>query len=477
MLYMGIDVGTQGVRCAVSDENGILRAGCSVPFKALSVSDHEGWLEQRPRDWADACEKAIRGCTEKIERTDEIRAISIDGTSGTIVPLDREHRPLMNGIMYNDPRAGVQAKRVHEAMTALEKKMGYRFGSSYSLPRMLWIRDELPDIYEKTSVFAHEADYILGLLTGVWGVSDYSNALKSGYDLLAGRWPEEIAALGLDIGKLPEIVRPGAPVAPVSKEAAERFGLSEKTVVSGGSTDGYASALAAGAVREGSWASVIGTTFVLKGVTKELLIDPSGASYSHRLPDGSWLLGGASNLGGRTLNGAADGRTFDEMNERSAALIPTGIRCYPLPGRGERFPFVKSDFEPFYIGNPAGGRLYPAVMEGVAFAERLSLERMEKLGASVGDTILTTGGACKSDLWLKIRASVLNKRLRVPENVDAAMGSALLAASGDFGSLGAAAEKMIRIRKTAEPDAALSAQYNEIYARFLGDMRSFGAEV
>lgn len=478
MLFMGIDVGTQGVRCAVADEAGHLIAGQKVAFAVLNVATEDNRYEQSPADWAEAARQAIGGCLRGIVQNghsvDEIATLSIDGTSGTIVPLDDQNRPLRTAIMYNDPRAKAEARRVHEAMPAHEKALGLTFGSSFSLPRILWIREHQPEIYQKTRVFAHQADYVAGLLCGEYRVSDYSNALKTGYDLLSERWPVEIeTTLGLDLSKFPAIVRPGAPIAPVTAAAAEAFGLSTRTLVTGGSTDGYASALAAGAVKAGAWASIIGTTFVLKGVTARLILDPSGSGYSHRLPSGEWLLGGASNLGGRCLNDFAQGQSFEDLDQKAAPLIPTGARCYPLTGRGERFPFVNESAEAFYAGDILNGKLYPALMEGVGYGERLAFERMSELGCPVGDTICATGGASFSDLWLQIRASILNKRLVVPTFVDASMGSALLAASAHFGSLAQAADAMIRYQKTVEPAKELSARYDELYHKFREDVRRY----
>ena len=473
MLYMGVDVGTQGVRCVVSDEKGNIAASKSVMFTKLNVAVDD-YCEQSPADWRAAASDAVKDCTFQLFKAgvdvSQIRAISIDGTSGTIVPLDKDNVPLTNGLMYNDPRAKAEAAIVHAAMGAHEKKLGLKFGASFSLPRVLWFKQQRPDIYEKTHTFAHQSDYLTGLLCGEYRVSDYSNALKTGYDLIDHRWPEEISALGIDTDKLPSIVRPGEVIGHVSRGAAEFLGLSEDTLVVGGSTDGYASALAAGAVSAGSWASIVGTTFVLKGVTRDLLIDPNGSSYSHRLPSGEWMLGGASNLGGVCLNLCAGSRSLKELDAESAHLIPTGIRCYPLTGKGERFPFVDPGFEPFYIGNILEGRLYPALMEGVGFAERYAFERMQSLGAQVGDEICTTGGACRSELWLKMRASILNRCLKVPKVVDAAMGSALLAASVDLGSLGEAAASMIQCEKTVEPDEKLVGRYDEIYHQFERDL-------
>jgi xylulokinase len=156
-------------------------------------------------------------------------------------------------------------------------------------------------------------------------------------------------------------------------------------------------------------------------------------------------------------------------------MIPTGVRCYPLTGKGARFPFVLADCQPFYVGDVTGGRLYPAIMEGVGFAEKLAFDHMQALGCPVGDTIYTTGGACRSQLWLKIRASILGRQLMVPEVVDAAMGSALLAASGEFGGLNQAAQQMIRYSVSMDPDAELMRRYGEIYPLFREDIAKFYA--
>ena len=355
-------------------------------------------------------------------------------------------------------------------MGAHEARLGLKFGASFSLPRILWFYRNRPELCAETRVFAHQADYVSGMLSGECAVTDESNALKTGYDVLGRFWPETIERLGMELSKLPRVVRSGERIGRVTAEAAARTGLSTKTWVVGGSTDGCASAMSAGAVRAGDWASIIGTTFVLKGVTEHLVLDPDGACYSHRLPSGEWMLGGAGNIGGRCMNLARGGRSFDELNRESEGLIPTGARCYPLVGRGERFPFVDPNFEAFYFGDILSGRLYPAMMEGVGFAERLAFERVQALGCPVGDTVCTAGGVCRSDLWLRIRAAILNRRLAVPRVVDAAMGMAMLAAAGDFGSLSAAAKDMIQYEKIVEPEAELSRRYDEIYRRFEAEL-------
>ncbi len=474
MLFMGIDAGTQGVRALVADASGEIRASHSAAFARLNSSKAPGYYEQRPSDWWNAASEAIRTCVLQLKNAgigaEQIRSIAIDGTSGTIVPLGDDYEPLCDALMYNDLRAKDEALAVQSACPKLSAKLGYRFNASFALPRILWLKNNMPAVYEKTRVFAHQADYLAGKLTGTYGVSDYSSALKTGYDLIEERWPS-FGALGLDVNKLPGVLPPGKPMGSLSKEAARALGLSDSTSVAAGSTDGYASALAAGALCVGEWASILGTTLVLKGVTRDLAVDPSGAAYSHKLPNGAWMPGGASSMGGRCLNERFDKSEFDELNKTVDALTPTGVISYPLTGVGERFPFVDPDATAFMLGNTSDQRvLYAALMEGVAFAERLCFERMEALGCEIGDTVYTSGGACRSAEWLRIRASVLNKRLRVPAVVDAAMGSAMLAASETFGSLERAGQ-MLRFSATVEPVKENAARYDELYRQFYLECR------
>ncbi len=475
-LFMGLDLGTQGARCLVTDGQGDVKAAHSVSYTRINIAGEPNQYEQNPADWEQAAFTAIAACVAQVREQGldpaAIRSVSIDGTSGTIVPLDQNGSPLRAALMYNDMRARDEARTVHEACQDVERRMGLRFNASFSLPRLLWLKNNQPDIYTRPRYFAHQTDYIVGLLCGEFAVSDYSNALKTGYDLVNGCWPAAISdSLGLDPGKLPRIIAPGAPIAPLTSAAAARLGLSTRTMVVGGSTDGYASALAAGANTAGAWASIIGTSFVLKGVTEQLVIDPSGSCYSHRLPSGAWMIGGASNIGGRCLNQNFNPAEFAGFEPQVEAATPTGVVSYPLTGVGERFPFVDPNAAAFFSRPVTGLTLYAALMEGVALAERLTFERMIRIGCPVGDVIYTSGGACRSDSWLRIRASVLNRQLMVPDTVDAAMGSAILAAADHFSSLEEASRHMIHFSKTVDPVAAKVAPYNELYGQFARECR------
>ncbi|GHV79902.1 carbohydrate kinase [Spirochaetia bacterium] len=477
MLFMGIDVGTQGVRAIVSDSKGGVVAEASCNFSVLNITDKPRCYEQRPLDWWNAAVNVLRNCTaqlkEKNRKPEEIVSLAIDGTSGTILAIDENGQALTDGIMYNDMRSEVQTAAVHEVAGAHEQKLGLRFNASFSLCKLLWLRDEQPEIFKKAWKIIHQTDYIVGKLCGCYDVTDYSNALKTGYDLVDEKWPSFFDKLGVDSRKLPRVEAPGSPIAPVNSWAAELTGLSPRTMVVSGATDGYASALSVGAVNTGNWASIIGTTFVLKGVSDKIIIDPTGASYCHKLPGDLWLTGGASNVGGKCLNQRFDPSRFAELDQHAAVLAPTGVLIYPLTGVGERYPFVDQQAKEFIIGNAEDEHiLFTALMEGVGYTERLAFHLAEQSGCPVGPGIYTTGGACRSPVWLQIRADILNKKLLLPQTVGAAMGAVLLAASRTgFSSLKDAAEQMVRIQKTIEPRNNAAQRYQSLYGQFFDACR------
>lgn len=480
MIVLGVDIGTQGARVIACDINGHVKSSKSVKFKSLDVSQVEQHREQRAEDWWHAAKEAlcfvINNLKDQGISADVIKSISIDGTSGTILPIDKLNNPLQNALMYNDRRADEEAQEIRKYASEFENKLGYKFNSSYALPKILWIKKNKPRIFADAKLFIHQTDYIVGKMTGEYGESDYSNALKTGYDLIELKWPDFLGNLGLEKSLLPRVNAPGQVIAQVNKQAADETGIREGTLVVAGASDGYASALSSGAAAPGDWATIIGTTMVLKGVTKELILDSKGRIYSHKHPEGYWMPGGASNVGGRCLNQFFGTKRFEDLNKHVAKLSPTGVSIYPLTGKGERFPFVNEQVQYFANKEVTDEYIhYTALMEGVSYAERLSYEMLSALGCEVKDDIYTAGGACKSDEWLKIRADILGKQLKVPKETDAAMGAALLAAMPiGFDSLEQASKSMIKIVKTVEPDVKNKAIYDQIYGEFKNELKRRG---
>jgi sugar (pentulose or hexulose) kinase len=301
--WLGLDLGTQGVRAlAVSSGGGVL----ALAARPLASHRDGPRHDQDPEQWWSAVTEVCRATTAALGPV-PVAGMAVCGTSGTIALVDAAGDPLSSGLMYDDWRANEEAARVDETLGA---SLGYRIQPSWALPKLLWLLRERQDLPPGARL-AHQVDFVTRRLVGGEVPTDSSNALKTGYDLLHDVWPEEMMAeLGVPEGMLPAVVRSGNQLGVVGRSGAEATGIAAGTPVIAGMTDGCAAQLAAGALSVGHWNSVLGTTLVLKGVAAEAIRDPHGAVYSHRSPDGRWLPGGASSVGAGVLTEQFPGRSL-----------------------------------------------------------------------------------------------------------------------------------------------------------------------
>lgn len=479
MVFCGIDVGTQGARCVLVGEEGKLLGQGRSTFGPPPRDLPEGWFEQDPTAWTDGVKAALGEALKGLDGGG-VSAVGVTSTSGSVCVLDAAHKPLMPAIMYNDSRSGEEAATVQRAGTGLAARLGYRFTPSFALPKILWIQRQRPEVYAQADLFLSPTDYVIGWLTGNWRRSDQTNVLKWGYDLLDESWPDFIEdELGLSLSLFPIVQKPGALAGHLTAERCEELGLPTGTPVAAGMTDGCASQIASGAVAPGQYNTTIGTTLVVKGVSRDLLLDPLGRVYCHRHPAGWWLPGGASNTGAECL---AVEFGPEETKQRSARALdnsPTSLVAYPLTGKGERFPFLAPEAVGFLLGTPRDrDELFAAYLEGVACLERLAFETLVELGAEVGDTIFSAGGGTRSEAWCQIRADTLNKavlRTRGSAATGAAMGAAILAASLErYGSVNEAGRAMVHVERAVEPRVDRLAAYAAKYEQFMDECYSRG---
>lgn len=464
VAYLGIDLGTQGVRAVLVDgAGGLLSAGGA----SLSGADHRDGPrhEQDPARWwlaaRAALEPALAGLAGR-----RLGALALDSTSGTILVQDADGAAVGPALMYDDSRATAEAARAAEG----GRRHGFRVQPSWSLPKVMWLAAHRPPGPGQWIV--HQADHLAARLVGHPVATDTSHALKTGADPATAAWPvDALGRIGVDAGWLPPLVRPGAVLGTVSAAAAEQTGIPAGTPVRAGMTDGCAAQIASRALAPGSWSSTLGTTLVVKGSTVDRLTDPDGGVYSHHNPDGGWLPGGASSVGAGVLRRDFAGADLAALTERAAAYEPAPGVAYPLVGHGERFPFVAPDARGFStVDDPDPAARFAAVLQGVAFTERLCYAALGRLGADVSGPVALTGGAARNGYWNQLRADVLGRPALVPEHADAAFGSAVLAAAPD-GELTATAERMVRIRREYRPDPDRGARLEESYHRFLAALR------
>ncbi|MBA2439743.1 MAG: carbohydrate kinase [Thermoleophilaceae bacterium] len=469
-LWLGIDLGTQSVRALAVSERGRVAGSGSHPLESRRDGPRH---EQDPEQWWEALCCASRGALGDLA-PERIEGMAMAGTSGTILLLDSEGAPLTPGLMYDDSRAADQARRIDEAGPTPSSSAALPISSQWALPKLLWMLDERPDP-PRGARLAHQPDFIARRLVGHEVPADCSHALKTGYDLLEERWPHErLESLGVPDRLLPSVVRSGSLLGTVGSEAARQTGIAAGTPLIAGMTDGCAAQLAAGALSEGDWNSALGTTLVLKGVSPHPIRDPSGVLYSHRAPGGGWLPGGASSTGAGILSATFSGRDLDALARRAGRHERTNVLAYPLLSRGERFPFAAPDAEGFLLGRPADeGEHFAALLQGLAYVERLCFDYVDLLGAPSGGGVSLTGGATRGRYLCQLRADVMGRALRLPENPEPALGMAMLAASGDR-PIAAAAAGMVRLREVIEPRPDHVRHFHEPYARLVGELEARG---
>jgi len=452
MAFLGIDLGTGGVRCLLVDDVGHIIADHSRSLENINLSNIPGHSEQDATEWIRLLDAVL---TELFSEPKHrfVQSIAVDSTSGTILPVGPSGNPRGRALLHNDVRA------VEEAF-ACKDIFSDSCSPTFSLPKILWMKNHL-NLPEDT-LFLHATDFINSWLVGHTELpTDFTNAMKSGFDLEAGTWSSCLPQVNL-----PLVSPPGQIIGELAKDNTSRWGLPKGVKLISGATDSNAAFYASGACFPAEWSTTIGTTLAIKGISQEKIPDPLGRIYCHRHPDGYWLPGGASNAGGEILR--IHGKELNELASGvSHNTIPSSL-VYPSVRKGERLPFTHSSFEPFFQGGCKSGLDYLlGCLEGIAFVEYLSYELLEQLGAEVGGRIYATGGAATSEIGLQIRADILQKSLHVPSHPHSAMGAAILAAAGFYQKkVGDVSKEMVSIKEVIEPSAMVDSLRKERLEKF-----------
>ncbi|SDA95697.1 FGGY-family carbohydrate kinase [Mesorhizobium qingshengii] len=414
-LVIGIDIGTSGARAVAMRPDFSIAARSAVPL------DRFGQSPRDPAVWWAAVGAALTELLLAIDRA-TVRAIAVDGTSGTLLPVDGAGRPLAEPLMYNDKVAddAILAVIAREAPAA-----SAAHGATSGLAKALWFQ-HLPGI----AAVLHQADWIAGNLSGRFDFSDENNALKTGYDVEARRWPDWIAATGMRMELLPRVVEPGDVTGILTAAVADLFGLPRDVIVVAGTTDGCASFLATGAASIGDGVTALGSSLTIKILSDRPISAPRYGIYSHRLGN-AWLAGGASNSGGKVL---AQHFPLARIVELSATIDPTtetGLDYYPLGTAGERFPIADPALPPRLEPRPADDADYlKAMFEGIAAIEALGYRRLAELGAPALTSVRSVGGGAANPAWTAIRQRKLGVDFLPALSDEAAAGTARLALIG-----------------------------------------------
>jgi sugar (pentulose or hexulose) kinase len=414
-LAIGIDLGTSGARAvAMMPDYEVVAEGSSA------LSDH-GADARDPNIWWRAVETALEQALTAVDRL-AVRAIAVDATSGTLLPVDAEGTPLGRPLMYNDK---VDDDTLLARIAPVIARDSAAHGATSGLAKALVFQS-----MDGVSKVLHQADWITGRLSGRFDTTDENNALKTGYDPVAKRWPEWIAATGLRPELLPRVIEPGTPMGRITPATAQAFGLAGDVAVVAGTTDGCASFIATGASEPGDGVTVLGSTLTLKLLCDRPVFAPEFGVYSHCI-NGLWLAGGASNTGGRVLARHFNADDIPRLSSEIDPDVETGLDYYPLLEPGERFPVMDANLQPRLEPRPASDTAFlKGMLEGIAAIEKRGYDRLADLGAPLLRSVRSVGGGAGNAAWTTIR----QRRLGVPflpaHSEQAAAGAARLALKG-----------------------------------------------
>lgn len=418
-VVLGIDLATAHARVAAIDGEGALLAERQATLPPVHAPA-EGAHEQDAAYLPVVVELLGRLTSDLGGRASKVTALSVTGTSGTLVPCDGDGRPRGPALLYDDQQSAGEAARLRDA--------GIEASATSPMARIGYLAST------GAALVLHTPDVVHAGLLGHVAAADTSHSLKAGVDPERAVWDHRsLGALGVPEDAVPRLVHPGTVLGEVTPEVARLTGLPAGVRVVAGMTDGCTAQIAAGAVTVGDSVGVLGTTLVLKAVADHEVRGLGGALYSHYAPDGSWWAGGASNVGARPVAaefGGTGSETIDQLEAAASALGPSPVVSYPLRGRGERFPFARPDATGFHVGKPVDpadtATAYRTFLEGVAFVERIALDTLRAHGV-VPRLHHLAGGGSRGRLWSRIRATVLEVPTVLAHRASSAYGAALLA--------------------------------------------------
>ncbi len=490
-FVIGVDIGTQSTKALLMDAAGAIVASHSHAY--APDTPRPLWAEQDADVWLDAVAACIAGCVAKAQaRPGGFDAAGVAGLcisslyGGSGIPVDAQGQKLHPCLIWMDRRAGAQVDAVRRTLDAerLYDVTGNGIDSYYGFTKMLWLRDERPDVWRRTRHLLPPNAYVIRALTGAVAV-DHSSAGNIGgvYDMKARAWSGTmLAALGIPAGMMPErLVESSAVVGGVSPGWASRLGVRAGTPVVAGGVDAAVATFAAGATRPGQHVAMMGTSMCWGTLTAE-------TDARHGLISMPYVFNGQRDLyvfGGAITAGASVSwfrEQFCQEGGEEASLpgLDGAAAAVPAGSEGMLFlPYLMGERSPIWDSKASGAfvglslfhtraHLYRAVLEGVTYALRHNIELGRKAGRDLADTLVVVGGAAHSDLWMQVVADVTGYPVRtIAENVEAALGAALLAALGTgLVTPEAASKGWVTLAERALPQPTAQRTYDKLFGAY-----------
>jgi xylulokinase len=472
-MYLGLDLGTSGVKAMLIDGDQKIIGSASG---SLEVSrPHSGWSEQDPAHWIRATEEAVAGLKAKFPKElGAVRGIGLSGQMHGATLLDADDKVLRPCILWNDTRSHAEAAAL-DANPIFRKLTGNIVFPGFTAPKLVWVKNNEPDIFAKVAKVLLPKDYLRLWLTGEH-ISEMSDSAGTSWlDTGARKWSSELlAATGLSESQMPSLVEGTEQGGKLRGELASAWGIAGEAVVAGGAGDNAASACGMGTVAEGHAFVSLGTSGVLFAANASYLPKPESAvhAFCHALPN-TWHQMGVILSATDALNWYSHvaGRTPAELSQELGDTLkaPTGVTFLPYLS-GERTPHNDAAIRGAFIGlghESSRAVLTQAVLEGVTFAIRDNLEALKSAGTSIS-RVTAIGGGSRSRYWLASIATSLGVPVDIPADGDfgAAFGAARLGLIAATGADPLAVCSAPKTDETIDPIAGLSEAYETAYARY-----------
>lgn len=474
MLYIGVDLGTSAVKLILMDADGTIKNVVSKEYPLYFPNP--GWSEQKPEDWWEGVTEGIKELIKDFDKS-QVAGISFGGQMHGLVILDKEDKVIRPAILWNDGRTGKETNYLNEVI-GKDKLSDYTANiafAGFTAPKLLWVKANEEENFHKISKIMLPKDYIAYMLSGVH-CSDYSDA--SGMLLMDVKnkcWSKEMLHIcSVTEEQMPKLFESYEVVGTLKPELAKELGLSDACKIIAGAGDNAAAAVGTGTVGDGRCNISLGTSGTIFISSKKFGVDENNALHAFAHSDGYYHLMGCMLSAASCNKWWMDEiiRTKDYQKEQADITKLGENKVFFLPYlMGERSPHNNPDARGTFIGmtmDTTREDMTLAVLEGVAFAVRDMLEVAKSLGIEIERSKICGGGA-KSPLWKKIVSNVLNLKLDIIESEEGpALGSAMLAAVGckEYASVEEAAEKIVKVIDTIEPDQELVQKYEEKYQKF-----------
>lgn len=476
-ILLGLDIGTTGARAIAVDDSGAVIAEASAEYPLLTP--RPGWTEQHPEDWWRGARDALGRVASAVRGKGEIVGLGLTGQMHGAVFLDESDAVIRPALLWNDQRTEAQCRAITGQVgpERLIAVAGNPALTGFQAPKIAWLRDEEPDAFARVRHVLLPKDYVRLLLTGEYATDASDAAGTLLLDIQARDWsPEILSALDLPREWFPRVHEGPEVTGRLRADVAREIGLPAGLPVAAGGGDNAAAAVGAGIVREGLLSSSVGTSGVLFAHAESFAPDPSGRlhAFCHAVPGKYHLMGVTLSAGGslRWWRDTLGEQDYDHLSAAAATAPPGAEGLLFLPYlTGERTPHLDPTARGAFFGLTArhsAAHLTRAVMEGVVFSLRDSLEIMRGLGIAI-EEVRATGGGARGALWRQLQADIYGVPIRrtVAEE-GPAYGAALLAgvAAGAFRDVDDACARVALREETETPDPARAALYDDYYAAY-----------